>query len=981
MSILSSNFCPLDIPTLSWITPQPPIKLSLIDIERIKTSIKAKPTKKTTLSISDRINYMNLNKAEKKRLLFGGETKKRKVMRHDDEVLTDSDNNKDDDGGEDDDNEVNITGRKSKPGRKKKRVSLLQTANSAIGLPSADAGKPNYKLLPPYTDLLVTDPLPYAASGEGNEGNALLVPSNVYYHVQDDRCMNKKKYMEYPKCRSCIWKHRERLPHCFFVGFRAFLVKLDDGGVMIDNPEDRQVIGPTDEIIVRSGDVGGVPDESGNLESVSANIEGKTAAITNQKTVGGVPLMHSPTDPYRLLNDIPAENLVYGPFFIPDGVQIPGAITAVGTRSNSAVGNAENHHRAVLKIKKREHLASNDGTDIIEPPAKRAYVRRHKSISTPAFEIEKSDSIETISSVSASFTSRAISIAAANASSSSLPTATLPSAVATSASSSAAVAAVAAIAAINGQKNHKSKAVLDSADFPDLLATQPFPFVPSPFDETVNALIIAANTKYHIQSDKCLNKRYYEFPKCRSCRWKHKERLPHCFYIGFRVFGIKEKKIDSAEFREDEDVEKNIGSAGAIIVAASAITEIADDPTNVEITTTTATVVTNIQTQAEESSGKRDETQEILNFLQPPLSVPPAIATATAMNTVMESVPKNAGDPLRVFDVKPEDLIYGPYFVPGGVYINHSTVKTGGRGIGGTIRKHATSNRNGSTSDGEAEFSGSWTATSAATAARKKKKAKSSFSDGVSGRGRKKSIITAVNEVLPPNIELQIEDVIVNAAGLPVAVAVGDSDGIVRDNISNVVVVTEDVLDIVAVAKDASGEFSENDADDIVAPKANGIDETSVNESTDMIVDAAVEVNNADVVAKAIDEVPTVAEEILPTNPDYASVQLEKKNNEEIDSDDDGGTVGTGAEYYSVEQRISEAIGSEMTEGSVNAGEEMLMMLAAVAKVEAVSSGPGSGGGGAPNPQNSVATSFKLGGVLVGVAEPPIHDLLPSAAP
>ncbi|KAJ3390702.1 hypothetical protein HDU84_007104 [Entophlyctis sp. JEL0112] len=441
-------------PALSWVSPPiDPADMSKMSVG--KSEIVIQPKRRTSLSTSQRLDYLSLGIAEKNRLLFGEPSQHSATRRNSAQRPT-----------TDSESEMDM-------GNLKKRSQNSFLARKKRLSASLDGSKPNYKLFPPFTDLLVTDPLPFVADNNDPSRNSLLVPEGSFYHVQDDRCMNKKKYMDFPKCRSCIWKHRERLPYCFFVGFRAFLVKLDDGSTSISNSKQEEA------------------------------------------RVGGLPLISNSTSRCRLMNDVPGENLVYGPYFIPNGVSIPGTITATGpsiqlssTSTKRKLKNAEDQGSPLI---------NDDDEEIMIRPPKRKYVRRPKSLPNfpnDAGESSPFENAQQFSTPIASVTSASTFpiTRAATGTPKSLP---------------------------QQYKIAKSKVSSDSGDFPDLVASAAFPFVPKPDAPHLNALIIPADRPFHIQDDKCLNKRYLDFPKCRSCRWKHKERLPHCFYVGFRVFGVR----------------------------------------------------------------------------------------------------------------------------------------------------------------------------------------------------------------------------------------------------------------------------------------------------------------------------------------------------------------------------------------------------------------------------------------------------------
>ncbi|KAJ3356698.1 hypothetical protein HDU83_000114 [Entophlyctis luteolus] len=470
-----SNSEPL-LPTLSWVSPPPldPAEMSKMSVRPTSTVHHHK--RRVSLSPSERMDYMNLDAADKKRLLFGGPSQQLSATRRSN-VNQRQKNDSDTD---------------TEGGMVKKRSQSSSSASHKRLSVALEGSKPNFKMLPPFTDLLVTDPMPFIADSNDPSRNSLLVPEGAYFHVQDDRCMNKKKYMDFPKCRSCIWKHRERLPYCFFVGFRAFLVKLDE-----DSP---------------------------SSQSPQVKLE-----TSNPQTVGGLPLLPCSTDKMRLMNDVPAENLVYGPYFIPNGIDIPSAITATGP-SGLQPSNFGSVKRKLKNSGDRDFPSFNDedSDDMQMRPPKRKYVRRPKSLPLYSHATRESSSspLETYQQEIAgvlptSATSPLVPI----------PPAPKPSQI---------------------HKNSKPRTGNDSNDFPDLVASAAFPFVPKPDAPHLNALIISPDRRYHVQDDKCLNKRYLDFPKCRSCRWKHKERLPHCFYIGFRVFGVSddyqaESLIESGE--------------------------------------------------------------------------------------------------------------------------------------------------------------------------------------------------------------------------------------------------------------------------------------------------------------------------------------------------------------------------------------------------------------------------------------------------
>ncbi|KAJ3230716.1 hypothetical protein HDU81_004286 [Chytriomyces hyalinus] len=553
------------IPAIPWIHPTPQIARSSPEKGAPKPASRGASAASTSAShmtpasgITNSVEaaaYANLSKAERKRLLFGEphsdssgsnlpRSKKAKTL-HKRGSLTaaaaavgtgfDYDTDTDEESMEYTrmPQDSGMGGRTNSSSSGKKRAGPQES-------------KCNLKALPPYTDLLASDPMPFVPSVLNPDVNSLIVPPNTYYHIQDDRCMNRKRYSEFPKCRSCIWKHRERLPHCFYVGFRAFLVRVPETKPVPANP----VVVNAESEDAESGADGADTaksiktdaDEAGKLVSIDDKQE--SASTTSVSDCAGT--IHSAaqsskkpfrakdldaSDPYRVIADLPPGDLIYGPYFIAGGLSNAAhAVNGAGQKKTAVGGGAGGGSHAKKRAKMSELQSSSDEAEtakIYQPSKSNGggnVLRRHKSM--PAFGssgagfLSGTDELATPASRKTAHY-KSIKLASAASTVSGVSSSMSPLGGASSESPTAPSLAL---------EDHNS-------DFTDLVVTPNLPFVPSLADPTVNKILIPPKTLFHIQDDKCLNKkRYNDFPKCRSCRWKHKERLPHCFYVGFRAF-------------------------------------------------------------------------------------------------------------------------------------------------------------------------------------------------------------------------------------------------------------------------------------------------------------------------------------------------------------------------------------------------------------------------------------------------------------
>ncbi|KAI9331840.1 hypothetical protein BDR26DRAFT_869786 [Obelidium mucronatum] len=397
------------------------------------------------------------------------------------------------------------SGANSAASLKRKRVSMG-------GLPVEL--RPDFKRAPPFTDLVISDPFPFIPSEKDTSVNTVLVPPNTYYYVQDDRCMNKEKFASAEgcvgggKCRSCIWKHRERLPYCFFLGFRAFLVKFDDElggvgsggevggvGVVVGDASVGESSGAID-----ASDSAAVPMEVDEGVAVGA----ADAIRIEGRTIGGKPVVLDPVDNYRVMNEVPAENMVYGPYFIPNGADVgmPVAITStVAKRLGAKVTGS------VAGSKKKAKLVHDD---VLEEPLVLPSQQ-------PQEEVKLDGLVDNQISVSLRGGASAEESEDDDYNDS------------------------------HGLKEKKTVAKSKTAgnggqrkrqDYPDLLKTSPFPFVPSVSNPQLNGLLVPPGARYHVQESKCRDGKYANYPKCRTCRTAKPVHGAFCTYVGFRAFVV-----------------------------------------------------------------------------------------------------------------------------------------------------------------------------------------------------------------------------------------------------------------------------------------------------------------------------------------------------------------------------------------------------------------------------------------------------------
>ncbi|KAJ3245172.1 hypothetical protein HDU78_009778 [Chytriomyces hyalinus] len=636
------------IPAIPWIHPTPQIARASPEKGTSKPASRASaaaasasashmaPASGITNSV-EAAAYANLSKAERKRLLFGEphsdsgshlpRTKKAKTLHKRSSgggggSLAaaavggfDYDTDTDDESME----YARIPQDSATGGR-------MNSSSSGKKRAGPQESKCNLKALPPYTDLLASDPMPFVPSVLNPDVNSLVVPPNTYYHIQDDRCMNRKRYSEFPKCRSCIWKHRERLPHCFYVGFRAFLVRVPETKPLPANP----VVDAESE----DGETGADgadhaksiktdADDAGKLVSIDDKQESASTASASESAGTIHSAVQStkkpfrakdldPADPFRVIADLPPGDLIYGPYFIAGGLSNAAhAVNGAGQKKTAVGGGAGGSH-AKKRAKMSELQSSSDEAETAKmyQPSKSNgggnVLRRHKSM--PAFGSSAAGLLsgtEELATPASRKTAHYKSIKLASA-------ASLASGVSLSMSPLGGASSESPTAPSLALEDHNS-------DFTDLVVTPNLPFVPSLADPTVNKILIPPKTLFHIQDDKCLNKkRYNDFPKCRSCRWKHKERLPHCFYVGFRAFLLTSVPED----------------APALPLAAATTTE-----------------------GGNHQNGPFNR-EEILQY-------------------------RYQGD------VVSEDLLYGPYFMPGGVDVEGHVLATVGvkKGVAGRKKR------------------------------------------------------------------------------------------------------------------------------------------------------------------------------------------------------------------------------------------------------------------------------------------------------
>ncbi|KAI8621130.1 hypothetical protein BC830DRAFT_1095959 [Chytriomyces sp. MP71] len=518
----------------------------------------------------------------------------------------------------------------------------------------------NLKEEPPYTDLVVTDPLPFVPSAADPSVNALLLPSNLYYHVQDDRCMNRKRYADFPKCRSCIWKHRERLPHCFFMGFRAFLVQvapqcgrsnehlLGEGAGFSDAP--------------CAGNVSrrhGRTSSAESTEAMDLSIVADALVVSDSLNDRGrhqsqkLPFETDPKTPYMVITqDLQADDILYGPYFIPGGTSFcamaPANLVAASQKKAPSTGSQSRKRGRDSPV-----LSTDEAELLLRRPAKMSTLRRHKSLGSGSIggislldegdADEDANSTATPSSLSRVGSHAFKSISRGTLSSNTTATATPAKELDRRNTKSIRVAAAAALASsakeVHDEENAQDEGpVVD--DFPDLVVTDPFPFVPNPADATQNLVALPPNTPFHIQDEKCLSrKKYANFPKCRSCRWKHRDRLPYCFYVGFRAFLLENVPLP----------------AGLVAASMSKL------------------------------GGKDDNDREKEAAADKPPDENQGGTISEDMGHLFA-----AEMPFRYLgDVEADNLIYGPYFVPGGVPVEGHVIATVGpkRAVGGRGRR------------------------------------------------------------------------------------------------------------------------------------------------------------------------------------------------------------------------------------------------------------------------------------------------------
>ncbi|ORY52856.1 hypothetical protein BCR33DRAFT_180199 [Rhizoclosmatium globosum] len=610
--------------TVDWISPPPPSILTYAERDALRTSTKANSaaaavSKKKPTSSAD---IQNLNKADKKRLIFGlsGSSSTTQASIPDSRWTTSRKSR----GAATDDDEMDwkdasSTSKSRTPRHSKKRH------RTSFGPCNPDGLRPELKCIPPYQDLLLSDKLPFVPSASSPTTNALLLPPQTYYFVQNERCMNKPKFGGEIRCRSCIWKHRERLPYCFFVGFRAFRVRFDDelnGG----------------------GDV----QKTEETTSMDVDLDG---VVKSDRTIGGNPVTFDPADKYRIISDVPAENLVYGPFFIPDGrdVGVPVAVTvkqvcavtAGTTRAellekcgltedgfvvteasammhiNQVDGvpqnpesvivdivqpNVAQHAETIVNDVKESNFARQiepvavdvdepasaqcDETILVEEPIPEATmvdieeptlkqtktvveepmpepIVVHTETSTLGQQIPKNQDL-----VAAIIDKPGVQHEATAPLAPIAVNSTTNKVETVSPTKSSPIAKNPATSP-KKRRSSVSRRQIDVKDFPDLLkTTTPFPFVPSSEDSNNNELLVPSGAHYHVQQDKCLREKYADFPKCRSCRWKQKDRLPNCFYIGFRAFLVNdwESLVQAAKVADEDGSADVLGDDGLRLV-------------------------------------------------------------------------------------------------------------------------------------------------------------------------------------------------------------------------------------------------------------------------------------------------------------------------------------------------------------------------------------------------------------------------------
>ncbi|KAJ3072529.1 hypothetical protein HDU98_003415 [Podochytrium sp. JEL0797] len=530
------------LPPLAWIHPPLPAPSSYTHQNAIKRpKNKDGPKRNPNLPAE----YNSLNNLEKKRLLFGrssstssssnSTTTRNKPAarkhRHDDDTETDDEDDPHDSNG-------SYSTKKSSHRR-----------NSTTSIPVCL--RPDFKIGPPFTDLLSSDAFPFLPSATDPTINSVVVPANTYFFVQDDRCMNKKKFAGDAKCRSCIWKHRDKLPYCFYIGFRAFLVKLD---------EDATPSGGDDAM-----------DVDDNTNEKAGGSSSQSSGDVKPKTIAGVPLKVDPTNPYRVLNDVPADRLVYGPYFIPNAESRAGthAMSVAATASPAGVDGIKKSPLAGGSLPRKKKVKSEhvDGS-----------TAGATAPTGDAMEQDSSDETDTQPSTTAAaattlaqLSSLAVAAAAATTSTSitaksplapaqppppepaprllSLLSGTSPlTAVASSSSSPPSDSEsdfTTTPATTTTATNPTKRTYAKHRDFPDLHKTSPFPFIPSPLNPTQNNLLLPPGSYYHIQSNPCITPSsssttsYTNFPKCRNCRNQHHtDPPPACLYTGFRAFVV-----------------------------------------------------------------------------------------------------------------------------------------------------------------------------------------------------------------------------------------------------------------------------------------------------------------------------------------------------------------------------------------------------------------------------------------------------------
>ncbi|KAI8614425.1 hypothetical protein BC830DRAFT_1127444 [Chytriomyces sp. MP71] len=596
---------------VSWVHPPVPAKPRRAGSTDFASAVTKTPNSETNIP-----SLINMSKSEKKRLLFGehdsdskspvaSKLKRPKTLHKKASGMAG-------DGTDTEDDSVSHS-TASKDDRERKKWKGL------------GSDKKECKFMPPFTDLLATDEFPFVPHPENNQVNSLLLPPKSFYHIQDDRCVNRDRYADFQKCRSCIWKHRDRLPDCFYVGFRAFLVRIPDAPN--GKVSEKVCASLTNSIIDVEVAVSAITTTLAPIVNYEANLSSASeVALCNQETAETLvscPFEVDELDPFWVKSNLQAENLIDGPFFIPGGKQLPTMA------SSKPFAPSSNRTFPSDPAKKRARL--NDsiirrGEDWHKTKtSKTSHNRRPKSLSATLGSDEDDEFVPDF------LVSKSGRRAAAN------PAREL---------------VMKDRMELPSLSSH-SRTEDSCSDFPDIVCTDEIPFVPHPLDASINKLLVPAKTYFHIQDDKCHNKKKYsEYSKCRACRWRHRDRLPHCLFVGFRAFLLKNS---GPQTTISTDPKSFMSGTSVFVNDVDAVKQVDDEGANDQSVTSVAGGLV-----ADNSAFA------LINRVDPLQTLP------TTQDARYEASFRYMGD------VTEDDLLYGPFFIPGGVEVNGHVLATVG---------------------------------------------------------------------------------------------------------------------------------------------------------------------------------------------------------------------------------------------------------------------------------------------------------------